>query len=754
MDPRRAILYTGIAVAVGTGLLTVPAWADGGSSVGGLSLFDATDSHGIKISQYELSIDRGGLTDQSRAVLTMLLAFLWDTYRWWIGFLAYVLDWTIGMTWVTWITGPLNAAAVHLRQAVLQPLGATGFSQHGLIALFCMIAGITGGIAVLRGRAGGWVTMITSACVAALAVGVLAAPVIMFAGNDSEPAKPLRYAQRIGVELGNAATTGKLSNAAMDSKTTETEPVGGRILVDTFLRPVHQTLNYGASIDQDKSCVGAYDKALKAGPYVDDAAKARKAVGACNAKYGDYADAPSNSWLFGLQTFGFAAVLLGGVILVFVVLLWFAVICLAWAALQAMFHTVWAIMPGDSRGPLIRDLADIAVSLFYVATGIGLLSVIMELIKTVLQSNAQVPIFAQFIAVDFMLVAALVLLITNYVQHRRGSKTLAKKLTERLKQSVPRPQAGTKTWEWAKQPSPRAGGAGYGLTTDDKGGLVPIINQGPIRRVLDSNGGRLAATAGGLAAGAATGGATLAAKTTMTAGKVAARGAIAAGRPGGRSYQGARTVQRTYGAIHAGAQHATTGHTRVDATLTHASRAHHHLDNKISEAASQAAAAPHVYSVTRHGASRATTGNKRLDTKLTRAGQLHNRIDHAGVNTLTSAVLSLDPDRSNPVGPAPDRGSWHRQQPGPALSTTPTPKPAATTKPAAGRSRGRAAAGTQPPSPAPSQASLQRPRPPSRPSVRPTMRPPSSPAAAAAPALLEMVKAARQGSQEEKGNRD
>jgi hypothetical protein len=746
MDPRRVILYTGIAAAVGTAMLTVPAWAEGGTSVGGLSLFDATDSHGIKISQYELSMDRGGLTDQTRAVLTMLLAFLWDTYRWWIGFLAYILDWTIGMTWVTWITGPINDAAIKLREAVLQPLGATGFDQQGLIALFFLIAGTTGGVAVFRGRAGGWSTMITSACIAALAVGALAAPVVMFAGNDSEPAKPLRYAQRIGVELGNAATTGKLSNAAIDSTTAETEPVAGRILVDTFIRPVHQTLNYGASIDQDQSCVSAYDKALKAGPYGDAAAEGREAVGACDDKYGDYADNPSNSWLFGLETFALAALLLGGVILTFVVLLWFAVICLTWAALQAMFHTVWAIMPGNSRGPLLRDLADIVVSLCYVTTGIALLSVIMEMIKRVLQNNAQVPIFAQFIAVDFMLVAGLVLLITNYVQHRRGSKTLTKKFTDRLKQSVPRPQAGTKTWEWLKQPSPSAGGAGYSLGSDGRGGLVPIINQGPIRRVLNSNGGRLAAAAGGLAAGAATGGATLAAKGTMTAGKVAARGTLAAGRTANHGYQAARTVQRTHGAIRAGAQRATTGRPWVDAALVQANRAHHHLDNKISEAASQATAAPQVYSVTRRGATHATTGNKRLDTTLTRVGHLHNRVNQAGVGALTSAVLSQGPNHDRTTTSAPDRGSWRRQQPGPA-SSTPLPKTATaaktstTAKLSAGRTVARPARRRS--QPVATQTPARRPRSPGLP----------APAAAMAPPLMEMVEAARQGSRQE-GNDD
>ena len=751
MDPRRALLYTGIASAVGAAMLTVPAWAEDGVSVGALSLFDATDSYGLKISQYELSLDRGGLTDQSTLVLTMLLTFLWDIYRWWIAFLAYVLDWTIGMTWVTWITGPLNDTAVHLREAVLQPLGATGFDQQGLIALFCLIAGTAGGIAIFRGRAGGWVTMISSACIAALAVGVLAAPVVLFAGNDSEPAKPLRYAQRIGVEIGNAAVTGQLSNTAMDSRT-ETEPVAGRILLDTFIRPVHQTLNYGASIDQDNKCVGTYDKALKAGPYGGDAAKARKAVGACNDKYGDYADNPNNSWVFGLQTFELAALLLGALILVFVVLLWFAVICLAWAAVQAMFHTVWAIMPGDSRGPLIRDLADILISLTYVVTGIALLSVIMEMIKRVLQSNAEVPIFAQFIAVDFMLVAGLVLLITNYVRHRRGSKTLTQKFTDRLKQSVPRPQATTKTWEWLKQPSPRTAGAGYSLSSDRNGNLVPIINQGPIRRVLNSNGGRLAATAGGLAAGAATGGATLAAKGTMATGKVAARGTIAAGRTANRSYQATRTVQRTYGAIHAGAQHATTGHTRVDTALVHASRAHHHLDTKISEAASQAAAAPQFYSVSRRGASHATTGNQRLDATLTRAGHLHNRLEQKGVSRLTAAVLSLDPHRDRAASPPPDRGRLHRHQPGPALpAALPKPaatgEPAATAKPATGRTAGRAA--VQRSRPAGTRTSPHGHRSAGHAPDRP------APGAGTAPPLMEMIEAARQGSsQEESRGRD
>ena len=644
LPTRRAVPLAVLALGLTTALLTVPAWADGGASTGALHLFDATDSHGIKISQYELSLGGGGLLDFDpvNTGLNWMLSLVWDEYRWVIGLLAYLLDWTLNMSWVTWITGPLNDAATHLHAAVLEPLGATRFGQNGVIALFCMIAGVVGGVAVLRGRAGGWVTMLTSACVSAIAVGLLATPVLTFAGNGDQVAEPLRIAARAGVELGNAATAGRISKAPTDDDTAPASG-SGRILVDTFVRPVHQALNYGASIDvDDKKCVAVYDKTLKAGPYGADESTARDAIGGCNKAYGTYADKPDNSWVFALNVFVVGALLLGLLVAVFVVLLWFAVILLAWSSLRAMFHAVWAIMPGNSRGPLIRDLCDILVSLVYVALGTALLSVLMAMIKKVLQANAKLPIFAQFIALDLTLIACIALVVVNYVQHRRGARTMFQSIADRFRQTS-KPLLGERLGGWLKQPSP--GSAPY--MRDASGALVPGLNQGAVKRVLGSNAGRIGLAGATVALAATTGGASVAGKGVMLAGK----GGIAAGKGTHQGYEAARKIQRTYQAVHQGASRATTGNARADTVLHATSRAHHHLQAKVEEGVRQASEVSNIYTVTRRGGA-ASTGNTRLDKIVNRAGRAHNTVERAGVNAVASTVLNHPrptPRRSRPA---------------------------------------------------------------------------------------------------------
>ena len=631
MTTRRIVPYAVLAIGLTTALLTAPAWADGGTSSGVLHLFDATDSHGIRVSQYELSTGGGGLLDFDPVAtgLNWILGLVWDMYRWWVALLAYLLDWTINMSWVTWITGPLNDAATHLRSTVLEPLGGTRFGQQGVIALFCMVAGVLGGLAVLRGRAGGWATMLISAVASAVAVGALATPVLTFAGDGTQAAEPLRYAARAGVELGNAATSGKVVDAPLDGDSPASE--SGKILIDTFIRPVHQALNYGASIDlDDKDCVGAYDKALKAGPYGADDSTARDAVGGCNKKLGDYADKPDNSWIFALNVFAIGALLLGLLIGVFVVLLWFAVIVLAWSSLRAMFHALWAIMPGNSRGPLLRDLCDILVSLVYVALGTALLSVLMAMIKKVLQANDTLPIFAQFLALDLMLIACIILVVINYVQHRRGAKTMFRSIADRFRQTSRAP-LGEKLGGWLKQPSPGS----TMFTRDSSGAVVPALGQGPIKRVLTSNAGRIGVGGATLALAATTGGASLAGKGVVLAG----RSSIVASKGAYQGYQAARTIQRTYSAVHQGAARATTGSPRVDAALRGTSRAHQHVQAKVDAGVRQATSVPQVYSVTRRGGT-ASTGNTRLDRMVKGAGRAHSTVERTGVNAVASAVLT------------------------------------------------------------------------------------------------------------------
>ena len=337
MNPytRRRIYLAGIGLLVVIATLTGVAYGDD-STAAVLGPFDVADSRGLRISQYQLSID-AGMIGTSKSIQALALTFTWDAYRMFIGFIAYVVDWAVGMSWVTWITGPINTAATAIHDNLLAALHMDRLGMAGLMGLLLTLAGTVSAVHLFRGRTGrGFAEVIVSASVAAATVGVLAAPVVWFAGTGTEPAAPLRVAQRVGLEVSNLILRGSMSDASIESTiapgqkpVAETvQPVKtGSLLVDTFVRPVHQLVNYGSVIDTtDQKCVSAYDTALKAGPYDDDAKQARTAVGDCNHKLQDYAESAAWTRVLGLNLYVVTAGWLGVVVLVFVVLLAIAVL--------------------------------------------------------------------------------------------------------------------------------------------------------------------------------------------------------------------------------------------------------------------------------------------------------------------------------------------------------------------------------------------------------------------------------------------
>ena len=597
--PRRLCLAA-LAAAITVATLTGVAYSDDGTATV-LGPFNIADSHGIKISQYELSIDTGGITDFGTTLQSQALTGVWDTYRMLIGFIAYAADWVVGMTWITWITGPINSAAQSIHDSLLTPLHMDQLGTTGLMGLLAATAGAIITIHFIRGRTGRALSeILISATIAAAVVGILAAPVVTFAGTDTEPAAPLRVAQRIGLEISNLILDKPLSDASIEStlqpgqapiaETVQPVHTGG-LLVDTFIRPVHQLVNYGTVLDTtNQKCAQAYDQALKGGPY-DDTDKARHLVGRCDKKLEDYAE--SSSWLriVGLNLYLITAGLLALLVLIFAVLLVFAVITLTWASLKLIIHAPLAIIPGDTRGPSIRDLVDIAISLVYVVAGIAALSVVIKLTNATLTDTRTVPLQVRFVGIDLILLAGLALLIANYVAHRRGARTVGERIMSRLRQS-PRTATpvGQKAMHWLTQPSFAATNLGAATTAMQHGSHH---GRRPLNRITASNGVRLAVAAGSVAAG----GAGLGLKTLSGTSKIAyrtgrvgfhaaragTRAAVHTAHETSKAWQVHQTLRR-------GGQHATTGHNHLDQVLTHTARAHQHLADQASRAVTAAAA--------------------------------------------------------------------------------------------------------------------------------------------------------------------
>lgn len=593
MNTTRRQLRTitiGAGIALTLALLTLPAYADGsdsGATV--LGPFDLTDGHGLKISQYQLSIDEGGTFSPLQLIYASALTFTWDVYRFCIGFIAYLVDWATTFTWVSWITRPMHAAEQALRDQVLAPLQLTSISQAGVMGLLLVLAGATAAFHMLRGRPGrGLVEVLSSGAAAALAVGLFSSPVLLFAGDGTSLAMPLQVAQRTGVELSNTVTG---SGAAPSSDTSGERPApadgAGTMITDTFIRPVHQIFNYGQVIDlHSLECAQAYDKVLKAGPYDDGAQEVRQAVGRCDKALKTYADDDSWSRLIGLGIYGFTAAVLGVLVLVFVVLLMMAVLTLTWASLKLLVHAPMAILPGDSRGPGLRDLVDVLTSLVFLVAHLVLLSILIRLIRGVLTATETVPLQIRFVGVDLLLLAATGLLIASHINQRRGARSMAQRLRDRLKMAArkERPSLTSKATRWLTQPSY---GATYGQLSNgvrrSEGGRSSGMRR--LNRLTASNGYQIAAAAGRLGATTVTGGASIAvgaAARTATTAAVIGRTTSRATQAGYRAIQ---TGARTHHGVRHGAQRATTGNERADRALEHTARAHNYIQHHTAQAA-------------------------------------------------------------------------------------------------------------------------------------------------------------------------
>lgn len=626
---RRTLLVTALVLV----LVTVPAWADTGSAVWGP--FDLADSRGIRLSQYQLSLDDGtGLTKLSvqRNQYHWLISILWAIYTGFIGLLCWLLDWTISLSWVGWIAGPMHAIEQSLRNNFLAPLGGTRFGG-ALMGLLMTLGGAIGALKVSRGGASGWVDMLWSAVAGALAISVLAAPVLLFAGDGTTLSGPLRSVQQAGVAMSTMITTGNAPATQVGGTVTvrskdgklevATEETGkseiSMMLIDAFVRPVHQQLNFGRPIDQsDPNCAQRYDQLLKAGPYDGSAKEIRKGIGDCNQDLLNYADqGASASFLVGFAPYQWGVALLGLLLLVFAGLLWASVISLMWSALCAMFNVLLAIVPGPSRTAFLRDLVSIAANLVYIVVHMVVLSIGVKLIEWVF-IGINAPLQLKFVVVDLVLVLVIGLLIFARIRYGRSAAAWGKQLASQLTGRTSRTSAMEKAGTWAAGVSRSA--AGNTLADLRENHRAPMAKPAaPTTKAFPSK-----------------------ALTTRTAGRaLTAAGAAAALTPLGPAatvtVQGMKTARLAaiYQQARAGNPTTTTGTKVGDAALWATSRAHNHVADKTD-----AARMIHQNSRTGAGPARSTTGVALVDRMAQGSGAVHRGLDRVG-QKLEATTLPL-----------------------------------------------------------------------------------------------------------------
>lgn len=379
-------------------------------SAPGLSPFDLTDTHGIKISQYELNIDQGGWTDPGKSGWSFLIVMAWEIYRWFIGMVAWLLNWTVSFTWMDLLTKPLSAIGDSIESHIIGP--------SNLLTTAVILGAFGVGIFVARGHYGrAGVEFGIAAAILALATTGLAHPVTWVTSPDG----PLNSARKAGIEIANVVTTnGATSSSDPESLKQNTSGV----LIDTFIRQPHQLLNYGANIDSDAKCVDTYDKVLKAGPYGSDSA-GRDQIGKCDEAYKKYAESPGPDQLatqgFLIPSGGLLALVIG----LLALLMMASVALTGWAALKLIWHTIVGLIPGTSRRGLAKSLADVLVHLILIPILLVFLCSYLYILKSVMAANANIALVARFIVADLLLLVSLVVLWRLWRNHQQVSARFA-----------------------------------------------------------------------------------------------------------------------------------------------------------------------------------------------------------------------------------------------------------------------------------------------------------------------------------------
>lgn len=374
-----------------------------------LSWIELADSRGVSIWNFELSLDRGGVTSPGKFFWASITDACWGAYRAWCALALWFLDWVLSLDWVHFIASPLIQVADAMQRTV---------SRLGLVPTLLTITALLAGLWMLKGRHTTAIWEIGIACViASMGTGIFAQPVQMIANpNDGYIVKANQIGQEIGAALAFGDAVGKTPEQLRKQQTGQ--------LVDTFIRQPTQMINFGKVLDGGK-CEGAYTDVVKGGPYGDDS-DIRDKVADCDEAAGDYAANPSAPMALGSVIFIPAAF----VILALCVLLGGSVIAAGvWAMFQgvkAIVTFISGILPGGGRGSLMLTAAEVVVALIIIIFTSVFLSVFLLVIQELFSASVEESVPKTFVIVDVVITAG----IFVYARQRKQIKDSAARLAQ------------------------------------------------------------------------------------------------------------------------------------------------------------------------------------------------------------------------------------------------------------------------------------------------------------------------------------
>ncbi len=337
---RITVLITPAIYAIVT---AAPAWAVAGATAGALWI-GVTDSSGVPVGSYGLSLNTGSLADPAAAPESLAQNWFYSAFLTIIGLAVWLIDSVLNFGWLSIIADPIDFVGRQISAIALSPafILAVGTIAAAFIA-----------VNVMRGNLSRAAAQIATAVILVfLAVTVAHKPISDLVGPNGALAMGRDIGIELSTELSGKAATGQ---QAVNEVTTT--------LADHFARTPTLVWNWGANIDKAPyNCGDTWSAAIKAGEIatVKDKVQAGCPYG---EQLHDYA--MNNSTRMNVTGF-FAVVFALCVLLVFGYLCYQVVIlalsALFWA-IVALVALITGIIPGAAQGLAIKAALDAVFAL-------------------------------------------------------------------------------------------------------------------------------------------------------------------------------------------------------------------------------------------------------------------------------------------------------------------------------------------------------------------------------------------------------
>lgn len=410
---RRA-LWVGIITPLL--LLATSTAANAGDGMGApsaLSWIQVKDSRDTLIWQYELSLDRGGVTSPGKLIWGFFVEIFWGFYQCLVAISIWLVDWVLDFGWLDLIAVPV----VEVGDAMKTLVDALGVGPT-----FLTITAAAGAWMMIRGKFSTGIFEIAIAClISALSLGMLADPV----RDVVEDGGVLTDSRDVGLvvasSLQNDGTPEGGSSDELRAELTAT-------MTDTFIRLPFQLVNFGEQID-GTDCEDTFQDTLRSGPY-GGGDELREAIKDCNEDAGKIAENPN----LGMATSAGALVPAGGIALLFTIVLAGVVLVAgvqaAYQALKMIVALLLALLPGGARGSLWRTAADLLISLAMLMFAVVFLAVYVLMIAAVFAGGSGGTL-QSFIVVDLMMVVGLIIFWKGRARLKAASDRLAAAFAQR-----------------------------------------------------------------------------------------------------------------------------------------------------------------------------------------------------------------------------------------------------------------------------------------------------------------------------------